>query len=117
MQMGHSVPPVQTATDHGLEPSLSVDVECNQPGDFFGQMRAIFGLQRLRAHERAFANEPMSRLLTMREVIKWATANGAASYVYTLLVAGPFVKHRGQLIGVDMKRLQQDLMARGGMRC
>ena len=78
VQMGHSVPPVKTAIDHGREPSLRVDVECNQPGDFFGQMRATFGLQRTRALLRAFANEPMPRPLTTREVIKWAAANGAA---------------------------------------
>ena len=80
MQMGHGVPPIQAALDHGLTPSLSVDVECNQPGDFFSQMRSAFALQRMFAHERAFDNaQPPPALATTRDAVRWATINGAAA--------------------------------------
>ena len=77
MQMGHGTPPVQAAIDHGLLPSLSVDVECNQPGDFFGQMRGIFGMQRLLVHEKALKEQSAPSLVTAREVVRWATLGGA----------------------------------------
>ena len=35
MQMRHGMPPFQTALDHGIRPSLSVDVECNMTADMF----------------------------------------------------------------------------------
>jgi 5-methylthioadenosine/S-adenosylhomocysteine deaminase len=44
MEMGHGVPPVQQALDHGIRPSLSANVETEIPSEFFTQMRAIFTL-------------------------------------------------------------------------
>jgi len=41
MEMGLGVPPIQEALDHGLRPSLSVDVETEVPGDLFTQMRSV----------------------------------------------------------------------------
>jgi 5-methylthioadenosine/S-adenosylhomocysteine deaminase len=79
MQMGHGSPPVQTALDHGLAPSLSVDVECSQPGDMFGQMRLAFALQRMSVHEAALAGRTPPRLVTTRDIVRWATTNGAAA--------------------------------------
>src|SRR5690606_25950011 len=52
MQMSHGVPPVQAALDHGIRPSLSVDVETQMAGDMFTQMRTVFALQRMQALER-----------------------------------------------------------------
>ena len=46
MQMGHGTPPIQTAIEHRLRPSLSVDVETSAPSDFFTQMRAALAIQR-----------------------------------------------------------------------
>jgi len=46
MQMRHGMPPLQTALDHGIRPSLSVDVECNMTADMFSIMRTAFTLQR-----------------------------------------------------------------------
>ena len=47
MEMGHGVPAIQPALDHGIKPSLSLDVETEMPGDFFTQMRSVFTLQRM----------------------------------------------------------------------
>jgi cytosine/adenosine deaminase-related metal-dependent hydrolase len=78
MQMGHGAPPVLAAVRHGLMPSLSVDVECNQPGDFFTQMRAVFALQRMMVNDAFLAGRAgPDTLLTTKEVLKWATLNGA----------------------------------------
>jgi cytosine/adenosine deaminase-related metal-dependent hydrolase len=78
MQMGLGVPPIQQALDHGIRPSLSVDVETEIPGDFFTQMRAAFTLQRMQLTARQQANEKSDRLLvTVRDVIEFATIEGA----------------------------------------
>ena len=90
MEMGHGIPPIQESLDHGIRPSLSVDVETQMPGDFFTQMRAVFTLQRMQALARArAANGDAPTLLTTREVIEFATiagarANGLDSRIGTL---------------------------------
>jgi 5-methylthioadenosine/S-adenosylhomocysteine deaminase len=78
MQMRHGMPPLQTALDHGIQPSLSVDVECNMTADMFSIMRAAFTLQRALANERSLAGEQnLPPLLTCRQVIEMATIGGA----------------------------------------
>jgi len=78
MKMGHGVPPVQQALDHGIRPSLSVDVETEMPGEFFTQMRAVLTLQRMLLLARQRAGEPqLPPLLTVRDVIEFATVEGA----------------------------------------
>jgi len=77
MQMRHGMPPLQTALDHGIQPSLSVDVECNMTADMFSIMRAAFTLQRALANERSLAGEQNLPLLTCRQVIEMATIGGA----------------------------------------
>jgi cytosine/adenosine deaminase-related metal-dependent hydrolase len=78
MEMGHGVPPIQEALDHGVRPSLSVDVETQMPGDFFTQMRTVFTLQRMQALARQRAGEKNPpRLLTTREVVEFGTMHGA----------------------------------------
>ena len=61
MEMGHGIPAIQPALDHGIRPSLSVDVETEMPGDFFTQMRAVFTLQRMQRLARERAGEKNSR--------------------------------------------------------
>jgi 5-methylthioadenosine/S-adenosylhomocysteine deaminase len=78
MQMRHGMPPLQTALDHGIRPSLSVDVECNMTADMFSIMRAAFTLQRALVNERAVTGEKnVPRLLTCRDTIELATIEGA----------------------------------------
>src|ERR1044072_3631251 len=76
--MGHGVPAIQQALDHGIRPSLSVDVETEMPGDFFTQMRAVFTLQRmLRLARERGGEQKLPPLLTAREVVEFATIEGA----------------------------------------
>ena len=78
MQMRHGMPPFQTALDHGIQPSLSVDVECNMTADMFSIMRSTFTLQRALVNERSLAGEQnLPPLVTCREVIEMATIAGA----------------------------------------
>lgn len=79
MSMGHGTPPAARALAHGLRPSLSIDVVTTVPGDMFTQMRFLFALDRLLAHEAAFAagNETEPVLLSSRQVLEFATIEGA----------------------------------------
>jgi cytosine/adenosine deaminase-related metal-dependent hydrolase len=78
MEMGHGVPPFQQAIAHGIRPSLSVDVETEMPGDLFNQMRTAFTLQRMQVLARERAGEKnLPKLLTVREVVEFATIEGA----------------------------------------
>jgi 5-methylthioadenosine/S-adenosylhomocysteine deaminase len=78
MEMGHGVPPIQRALDHGIRPSLSADVETEIPSEFFTQMRAVFTLQRMLLLARQRAGETsLPNLLTVREAIEFATIEGA----------------------------------------
>jgi len=79
MQMGHGMPPIQKSLDFGIRPSLSVDVETNQPTDMFTQMRATFALQRALLNEQHLFPDTSHRdsLLTARSVLEFATIEGA----------------------------------------
>jgi 5-methylthioadenosine/S-adenosylhomocysteine deaminase len=71
MMMGHGMPPIQKFLDRGLAPSLSVDVETNVPADMFNQMRSVLGLQRAQASGNG------KKLISPRQVLAWATVEGA----------------------------------------
>ncbi len=47
MNMRHGMPPILKLQSLGMEPSLSVDVECTLTADFFTQMRSCMNLQRV----------------------------------------------------------------------
>ncbi len=71
MMMGHGMPPIQKFLDRGLPPSLSIDVETNVPSDMFTQMRSALATQ------RALAAASGKRPASPREVLGWATIEGA----------------------------------------
>ena len=76
--MGHGNPPTQKAIDTGIRPSLSVDVETSVPNDFFAQMRTIFSLQKNEVWARRLAGDKNPpKFLTVREVLEFATVEGA----------------------------------------
>lgn len=80
MQMGHGTPPTIQCRNHGIKPSLSIDVVTTVPGDIFTQMRAAFGNERLLTLNDAWAEnvDPPDTLLPAREVLEMGTINGAA---------------------------------------
>lgn len=78
MSMGHGVPAVQDALDHGLRPSLSSDHSVTIAPDFFTVMRTVFAFQRMQIFARARAGaQDLPPLLTCREVLEFATIEGA----------------------------------------
>src|SRR5262245_14765876 len=78
MAMGHGLPPIQEALDHGIRPSLSSDVDATMAQDPFTIMRAAFTLQRLMLLQRARRGEQnLPPLLTCRDVLEFAAVAGA----------------------------------------
>jgi len=101
MNMRHGMPPILKMQSLGMEPSLSVDVECTLTADFFTQMRSCMNLQRVILNQmildQAFPpNEvdwglppaaagnqwptpPAGTIapLTTRDVLRFGTMNGA----------------------------------------
>jgi 5-methylthioadenosine/S-adenosylhomocysteine deaminase len=78
MAMGHGMPPIQDALDHGIRPSLSSDVDATMAQDPFTIMRAAFTLQRLSLLQRARTGaQNLPPLSTCRDVLEFATVEGA----------------------------------------
>jgi cytosine/adenosine deaminase-related metal-dependent hydrolase len=82
MNMRHGTPPILKTLDMQIEPSLSVDVECTLTADMFTQMRSTMALQRMFMNARALGEEyaagfPDLPLLTTRDVLRFATLEGA----------------------------------------
>src|SRR5882762_1389320 len=93
MNMRHGIPPILKMQSLGLEPSLSSDVEVTMTADFFTQMRVCMNMQRMVVNQMildtglpphplvAYPPAPFSvdvpPLLTTRDVLRFATINGA----------------------------------------
>lgn len=78
MHMRHGMPPMLKVQEMGMEPSLSSDVECTLSADFFTQMRGAITLQRALVNALALNGvEERPPMLTVRDVLRYATVNGA----------------------------------------
>jgi cytosine/adenosine deaminase-related metal-dependent hydrolase len=78
MLMGHGMVPTQRFLDRGLKPSLSVDVETNVPADMFTQMQHAMSLQHALVFDRRLSGEEnVPDPVTTRDVLEWATIEGA----------------------------------------
>jgi cytosine/adenosine deaminase-related metal-dependent hydrolase len=80
MIMRHGEPPILKALSLGIQPSLSVDVECTLTADMFTQMRTAMALQRGLVNQMALdQGNPagLPALLTTRDVLRFATMEGA----------------------------------------
>jgi cytosine/adenosine deaminase-related metal-dependent hydrolase len=88
MNMRHGMPPILKMGSLGMEPSLSVDVECTLTADFFTQMRSTMNMQRVLVNQMILDSDPNNpwpappppgtpALLTTRDVLRFATINGA----------------------------------------
>jgi 5-methylthioadenosine/S-adenosylhomocysteine deaminase len=90
MNMRHGEPPILKLQSLGLEPSLSTDVEVTMTADLFTQMRSAMTMQRMRVNQMILeqgefqspsewptptADKP--KLLNVRDVLRFATVNGA----------------------------------------
>jgi len=89
MNMRHGSPPILKMQSLGIEPSLSVDVECTLTADFFTQMRSMMSMQRMVVNQMILDSGLPSGnwwptppagtppLLNTRDVLRYATMNGA----------------------------------------
>jgi cytosine/adenosine deaminase-related metal-dependent hydrolase len=82
LQMGHGWAPAQVADKLGIPVGLSSDVATTAPSDQFTQMHAIFASERARRHQASWdedldGNTPTPDLITVRQVLRWATLDGA----------------------------------------
>jgi 5-methylthioadenosine/S-adenosylhomocysteine deaminase len=90
MNMRHGKPPILKMQSLGMEPSLSVDVECTMTADFFTQMRVAMNMQRMVVNQMILEqgnfyppnqwptpSPSLPPLLTTRDVLRFATMNGA----------------------------------------
>jgi cytosine/adenosine deaminase-related metal-dependent hydrolase len=72
------LPPIQRALDYGIQPALSVDVECVLSSDMFTQMQSIYTTQRMFAYNRRYngdADAPAP--IGIRAILEMATIQGA----------------------------------------
>ncbi len=82
LQMGHGWAPAQKADKLGIPVGLSSDVATTAPSDQFTQMHAIFASERALRHQASWdedldGNVPTSDVINARQVLRWATADGA----------------------------------------
>jgi cytosine/adenosine deaminase-related metal-dependent hydrolase len=90
MNMRHGIPPILKLQSLGMEPSLSVDVECTMTADFFTQMRAMMTMQRMVVNQMILEQgnfTPPNQwptpapgtppVLNTRDVLRYGTINGA----------------------------------------
>src|SRR5205807_6118625 len=78
MAMGHGLPTIQQALDHGFRPSLSSDHGVEIAQDFFTIMRSTFTFQRNQIFQRGRNGEQnLPPLLTCRDLLELATIEGA----------------------------------------
>jgi len=74
--MGHGRPPTGRLLERGVRPSLSVDVVSSVPGEMFTQMRTALVYERILAFTDT-PDEPFAPKLTHRDVLQFATIEGA----------------------------------------
>jgi len=82
LQMGHGWAPAQRADELGIPVGLSSDVATTAPSDAFTQMHAIFASERALRHQKSWdedldGNTPTPDLINVRQVLRWATLDGA----------------------------------------
>ncbi|MFL5094655.1 MAG: amidohydrolase family protein, partial [Xanthobacteraceae bacterium] len=90
MNMRHGEPPILKMQSLGMEPSLSTDVEVTMTADFFTQMRSAMTMQRMIVNQMILEQgnftppnewpkpaDGTPPLLNVRDVLKFATINGA----------------------------------------
>jgi 5-methylthioadenosine/S-adenosylhomocysteine deaminase len=74
--MGHGRPPTGRLLERGVRPSPSVDVVSSVPGEMFTQMRTALVAERILAFTDT-PDEPFAPTLTHRDVLEFATIEGA----------------------------------------
>lgn len=78
MAGGSGFSPMQQLIDRGIRPGLGVGDATMTPGDMFAQMRAVISVQHAQSFDLRLAGKGgVPHLLTTRDVIRYATVDGA----------------------------------------
>src|SRR5204863_4974284 len=75
MNMRHGIPPILKMQSLGMEPSLSVDVECTMTADFFTQMRVAMNMQRMVVNQMILEQNTTTKIETRNDAF-YPQANG-----------------------------------------
>jgi 5-methylthioadenosine/S-adenosylhomocysteine deaminase len=105
MMSGHGFPSVQRWLRYGLRPSLSVDNETRMPSDLFAQMRALVISDHQLEADRARREGGRPVLIPVRDVLEFATIDGARTVGLDHKVGTMSVGKRADIILVDLDDL------------
>ena len=105
MMSGHGFPSVQRWLRYGLRPSLSVDNETRMPADLFAQMRALVISDHQLEADRVRREGGRPVLVPVRDVLEFATIQGARTVGLDHKVGTLSVGKRADLILVDLDDL------------
>jgi 5-methylthioadenosine/S-adenosylhomocysteine deaminase len=105
MMSGHGFPSVQRWLRYGLRPSLSVDNETRMPADLFAQMRALIISDHQLEADRARREGGRPVLVPVRDVLEFATIEGAHTVGLDHKVGTLSVGKRADVILVDLDDL------------
>jgi len=135
MNMRHGMPPILRLQRLGIEPSLSVDVEVTLTADFFTQMRSMMNQQRMLVNQitldggagstnglpnpldwginssppatpwPSYPNGTVPAPLTTRDVLRYATINGARGLGLDSKVGTLTVGKEADIIILDATRI------------
>ena len=105
MMSGHGFPSVQRWLRYGLRPSLSVDNETRMPSDLFAQMRALVISDHQLEADRVRREGGRPVLVPVRDVLEFATIQGARTVGLDHKVGTLSVGKRADLILVDLDDL------------
>jgi cytosine/adenosine deaminase-related metal-dependent hydrolase len=113
IQMGMGHPVVGRALAHGMRPSLSCDVMSSNSGDMFAQMRLGLQFERCMRNDTLNAENRMPEHLdlTVRDALRWATANGAHAMGLEDRIGSLAVGKQADLIVIGGGRLNMTPMA------
>ena len=105
MMSGHGFPSVQRWLRYGLRPSLSVDNETRMPSDLFAQMRALVISDHQLEADRVRREGGRPVLVPVRDVLEFATIQGARTVGLDHKVGTLSLGKRADLILVDLDDL------------
>jgi 5-methylthioadenosine/S-adenosylhomocysteine deaminase len=102
MMSGHGFPSAQRWLRYGLRPSLSVDNETRMPSDLFMQMRGLVLSDHMLESDRARKEGGRPVLIPVRDVLEFATIEGARATGLDKKVGTLAPGKRADIILVDL---------------
>jgi cytosine/adenosine deaminase-related metal-dependent hydrolase len=99
---GHGFPSVQRWLKYGIRPCLSTDNETRMPADLFAQLRALTMSDRMLETQRSMRDGDKPKLLPIRDVLEFATIEGARAMGLESKTGSLTPGKRADLIMIDL---------------